>query len=39
MIRGVTFEIPNTYGSYLSNILEPLSASKPILVNRRTRNI
>lgn len=28
MIRGITFEIPNTYGSYLSDILEPLSASK-----------
>ncbi|MEM4992713.1 DUF2691 family protein [Priestia sp. SB1] len=26
MKRGITFEIPNTYGNYLSDILEPLSA-------------
>jgi uncharacterized membrane protein len=26
MIRGITYEIPNAYGNYLSDILEPLSA-------------
>lgn len=26
MRRGITFEIPNAYGNYLSDILEPLSA-------------
>jgi len=26
MKRGITFEIPNAYGNYLSDILEPLSA-------------